>query len=114
MAADMGYPATHPRPERFAVTERPPREHGERYQHVPGTSDVRGEVGALIDSLHALFERDRAVASQPGAARCGICYLYYSTSALSYREAEGCYVCPDCVQALGSTGLFMVRRQQRT
>jgi hypothetical protein len=96
------------------VTERPQREHGERYQHLPGTPDVRGEVGALIDSLHALFERDRAVASQPGAARCGICYLYHPSSALAYRDLEGCYVCVECARTLGSTRLLMVRRQQRT
>ena len=111
---DIGLPVMRQRPERFIVTERPQREHGERYQHVPGTPDVRGEVGALIDSLHTLFERDRAVASQPGAARCGICYLYHPASALVYREIEGCYVCPGCAKALGSTRILMVRRQQRT
>jgi hypothetical protein len=102
-----------PRPERFIVTERPPREHGERYQHVPGTEDVRGDVGALVDQLHALFAHDRVVASQAGAARCGLCYLHFAQSELVYREVEGYYVCSGCAQALGRSRVVMVRRQQR-
>src|SRR5262249_18860764 len=101
------------RPERFLISERPQRERGEHYHPMPGTLDVRGEVGELIDALHTLFKRDRAVASQPGAVRCGICYLHHPLTALVYREAEGCYVCPDCAKALGATRLMMVRRQQR-
>jgi hypothetical protein len=92
--------------------ERIPRER-ERYQHVPGTPDVRGDVGPLIDELHALFERDRAVASQGSTARCGVCYLHYTLTELVYREAEGFYLCPGCAKALGPARLMMVRRQQR-
>jgi hypothetical protein len=102
-----------PRPERFVIAERPPREHGERYQHVSGTEDVRGDVGALVDQLHALFAHDRAVASQAGVARCGLCYLHFTQGELVYREAEGYYVCPGCAQALGRSRVVMVRRQQR-
>lgn len=75
--------------------------------------DVRGEVGALIDSLHAVFERDRAVASQGGAKRCGICYLHFSHAELEYRENEGHYVCAGCAAVLHQARLPMVRRQQR-
>lgn len=102
-----------PRPERFVVTERPRREHGERYQHTPGTPDVRGEVGGLIDSLRTLFQEDRAVASQSGATRCGICYFHYPLSTLVYHEDGGFYVCQRCAKSLGGTPLHMVRRQQR-
>lgn len=101
------------RPERFVVTERPQREHGERYQHIPGTPDIRGEVGALIDSLRTLFQDDRTVASQSGATRCGICYFHYPLSTLAYREDGGYYVCQRCAKSLGGTPLNMVRRQQR-
>jgi hypothetical protein len=103
-----------PRPERFVVAERQPRERGERYQHIPGTPDVRGDVGPLVDELHALFERDRAVASQGSTARCGVCYFHFSLVELEYREAEGHYVCPNCAKALGRGRIVMVRRQQRT
>jgi hypothetical protein len=75
--------------------------------------DVRGEVGALIDALHAVFERDRAVASQGGAKRCGICYLHFSVTELEYREVEGHYVCAGCAAVLHQARLPMVRRQQR-
>jgi len=75
--------------------------------------DVRGDLGPLIDSLHELFERDRAVASQGGSTRCGICYLYYKLADLTYREADGMYVCARCARALGSSSLRMVRRQQK-
>lgn len=75
--------------------------------------DVRGEVGPLIDSLRALFADNRTVASQGGVARCGICYLYFRASDLTYREQEGFYVCASCASALGTTRLPMVRRQQR-
>lgn len=111
MPAQQG--GARPRPERFAVVERPHREHGERYQHVPGTLDIRGEVGSLIDSLRTLFHDDRTVASQNGATRCGICYFHYPLSTLVYREDGGFYLCQRCEKALGGTPLHMVRRQQR-
>ena len=75
---------------------------------------MRGDVGPLIDSLHELFERDRAVASQGGTARCGICYLHFRLSDLHYREEEGFYVCTNCARALGHGRVMMVRRQQHT
>lgn len=75
--------------------------------------DVRGAVGELIDALHELFTQDRAVASQGGSARCGICYFHYRLSELIYREAEGFYVCQGCERALGVARISMVRRQQR-
>ena len=75
--------------------------------------DVRGAVGTLIDTLHELFTRDRAVASQGGAARCGVCYLHFPVGELLYRDAEGFYVCESCAHALGSARVSMVRRQQR-
>ena len=84
-----------------------------RTEPAPEPVDVRGELGPLIDSLHEVFERDRAVASQGGSTRCGVCYLYYKLSELTYREAEGMYVCGRCARALGSSSLRMVRRQQK-
>lgn len=90
------------RDEQYEGGERPARQ-----------LDVRGEVGSLIDSLHALFADNRAVASQGGVARCGICYLYFRVGDLTYREQEGFYVCASCASALGATRLPMVRRQQR-
>lgn len=85
----------------------------EHQEHEPLRPEARGEVGPLIDALHALFERDRSVASQGGGVRCGICYLHYPQADLVYREAEGFYVCAECARALGRTQVFMVRRQQR-
>jgi hypothetical protein len=78
----------------------------------PFRPESRGDVGSLIDTLHDLFAQDRAVASQGGSARCGICYLHFPLSALEYREAEGFYVCSGCKRALGHTPLTMIRRQQ--
>ncbi|HEX8730567.1 MAG TPA: hypothetical protein VF725_00795 [Ktedonobacterales bacterium] len=75
--------------------------------------DVRGVVGGLIDSLHDLFVRDRALASQGGVSRCGICYLHYPLGELVYHEGEGFYVCQPCERALGGARVNMVRRQQR-
>ena len=75
--------------------------------------EVRGDVGPLIDSLHDLFIRDRAIASQGNVTRCGICYLHYPLSELEYREVEGYYVCFSCKRSLGSTQLMMIRRQQK-
>jgi hypothetical protein len=74
--------------------------------------DVRGDIGQLIDSLHALFERDRGIASQSDTTRCGICYLHFHAAELHYREEEGFYVCPSCARALAQSRLMMVRRQQ--
>jgi hypothetical protein len=75
--------------------------------------DVRGSVGALIDSLHEVFARDRALASQGSVARCGVCYLHFPTEELTYREDDGFYVCESCAHALGLARVPMVRRQQR-
>jgi hypothetical protein len=96
----------------FAHTPIPPREFNER-ERLAQRPEIRGEVGALIDDLRGIFQRDRAVASLPDCARCGVCYHYYTTSDLEYREAEGYYVCASCRQLLGSARLPMVRRQQR-
>lgn len=76
-------------------------------------ADVRGPVGDLIDVLHDLFVRDRAVASQGGISRCGICYLHYPLGELVYHDSEGFYVCQTCERALGGARVNMVRRQQR-
>lgn len=75
--------------------------------------DVRGDVGPLIDSLREVFVQDRAISSQGGSTRCGICYLHFPFSELEYREAEGYYVCPECKRALGPARLPMVRKQRR-
>jgi hypothetical protein len=96
----------------LAHTPIPPREFTER-ERLAQRPGIRGEVGALIDDLRGIFQRDRAVASLPNCARCGVCYHYFVTDELEYREAEGYYVCPSCAKLLGSTRLPMVRRQQR-
>jgi hypothetical protein len=75
--------------------------------------DVRGPVGELIDALHDLFSRDRAIASQGSSSRCGICYFHFPLGELVYREAEGFYVCQACERALGGSRVSMARRQQR-
>ncbi len=90
----------------------PPREFSER-ERLAQRPEVRGEVGALIDDLRGVFQRDRSVASLPNCARCGVCYHYFMTDDLEYREAEGYYVCAGCAKLLGTTRLPMVRRQQR-
>jgi hypothetical protein len=89
----------------------PPREFSER-ERLAQRPEIRGEVGALIDDLRGIFQRDRAVASLPNCARCGVCYHYFVTDDLEYREAEGYYVCANCAKLLGATRLPMVRRQQ--
>ncbi len=66
---------------------------------------------ALLVSLRELFERDRQIASQQDATRCGICYLYFPVSDLHYR-ADGFYICPACTEALGSQPMPMLRSQQ--
>jgi hypothetical protein len=75
--------------------------------------DVRGEVGPLIDALHEVFEHDRVIASQGQSTRCGICYLYFPLSELTYKVEDGFYCCPQCMRALGSAHLPMVHRQQK-
>jgi hypothetical protein len=89
------------------------QERAERGDREPLRAEARGEVAPLIDELHAVFERDRAVASQGSSARCGICYLHFPHADLSYREAEGFYVCAPCTQSLGDSQVMMIRRQQR-
>jgi hypothetical protein len=71
------------------------------------------DLSPLIESLRQQFEQDRALASQPGAVRCGICYLYYRQTDLFYREEEGFYVCKSCQRVLGNMQIKMLRRQQR-
>lgn len=66
----------------------------------------------LIESLHALFENDRQVASQQDSTRCGVCYLHFSLSELHYRE-EGLYMCQRCETALGNHQMPVVRQQQK-
>lgn len=66
---------------------------------------------AMLIALKELFERDRQIASQSDATRCGICYLYHTVSELLYRE-EGFYVCPPCARALGNQSMPMLRNQQ--
>lgn len=84
----------------------------------PASNVGRGYAGAfdfeaMIDSLRELFARDRQMASQQDSKRCGICYLYFSSEELRYREEEGFYVCPTCQQALGKQTVRMIRRQQK-
>src|SRR5262249_5056235 len=96
-------------PRRITI---PPREHTER-ERLALRPEIRGDLGALIDDLHALFERHLAVAKQASSARCGICYLHFSTAELEYREADGFYVCPQSRQDLRGKPLPMIRRQPR-
>jgi hypothetical protein len=96
------------RQDRHDLSDRTSRQERE-----PLRLEVRGEIGSLIDNLRTIFERDRAVASQSGSTRCGICYLHYAQSELEYRDAEGFYVCPTCARALGTAEVSMVRRQQQ-
>jgi len=97
----------------FAVPAAPPPV--EPYEHFDHSTHIgpRDELGKLIDSLHSLFDQDRAVASQTGAVRCGVCYLHFPLADLEYREQEGFYVCPACKHSLGGASIPMVRRQQR-
>lgn len=67
----------------------------------------------MLISLHDIFERDRQIASQSDATRCGICYLHFLMSELQYRGEEGFYVCVGCERALGKQTLSMVRQQQK-
>ena len=90
------------RVERSEVSERPDRD-----------GQARQDFSNLIESLRQQFEQDRALASQAGTARCGICYFYYRQTDLLYREEEGFYICPRCQRSLGNGRVKMVRRQQR-
>jgi hypothetical protein len=67
----------------------------------------------LIASLRELFAQDRQIASQQDSTRCGICYLHFTVSSLTYREEEGFYVCQGCERTLGENKLSMIRRQQK-
>ena len=67
----------------------------------------------LIASLRELFAQDRQVASQQEGTRCGICYLHFTVSSLTYREEEGFYVCQGCERGLGKNQIPMIRRQQK-
>ena len=78
-------------------------------EHVHSSSS---EFDQFIQSLRELFEHDRQMASQQDSTRCGICYLYFSVSDLTYRE-EGYYVCPACEHALGRQYITMLRKQQK-
>ncbi|GLV58422.1 hypothetical protein KDH_52550 [Dictyobacter sp. S3.2.2.5] len=66
----------------------------------------------MVQSLKDLFEKDRQIASQSDATRCGICYIYFHVNELHYRE-EGFYVCSGCEQHLGSNRLTILRKQQK-
>jgi hypothetical protein len=85
---------------------------------LPVVGSVRGVSGpfdfeAMIASLRELFERDRQIASQPDSTRCGICYLHFPLSELTYREKEGFYICSGCERQLGKQQMPMLRRQQK-
>jgi hypothetical protein len=67
----------------------------------------------MIISLRELFVSDRQTASQAENRRCGLCYLYYVPSELSYREEEGFYICMHCNHGMGKQDLPMLRRQQK-
>jgi len=67
----------------------------------------------LIASLRDLFAQDRQVASQQEGTRCGICYLHFTASSLTYREEEGFYICQGCEKGLGKHKIPMIRRQQK-
>ena len=96
------------RTERADRVER--SEPGERQDR---DGQVRMDLSHLIESLRQQFEQDRAMASQGGTYRCGICYFYYRQADLLYREEEGFYICQRCQRSLGNGRVKMVRRQQR-
>jgi hypothetical protein len=66
----------------------------------------------MLQALHELFERDRQIASQPDATRCGICYLYFAVGELYYHD-DGYYMCTNCEHALGKQSMPMLRKQQK-
>lgn len=67
---------------------------------------------SMLTSLRELFEQDRQVASQGDSTRCGLCYLFFKVSDLTYRE-DGYYICSNCEQNLGPQNLPMLRKQQK-
>jgi hypothetical protein len=67
----------------------------------------------MLTSLRELFAHDRQIASTQESKRCGICYLYFISTDLHYREEEGFYLCLNCERLLGKQTLPMVRRQQK-
>jgi hypothetical protein len=89
------------------------RSGGEGGERPERDGQSRLDLAQLIENLRQQFEQDRALASQTGSARCGICYLYYRQTDLVYREEEGFYICKSCQRSLGNGKLKMVRRQQR-
>ena len=96
-----------------------PKERGERLERGEGSErldrdgQARIDLAQMIEALRQQFEQDRLLASQSGSARCGICYLYYRQTDLSYREEEGFYICKSCQRTLGNGRIKMIRRQQR-
>jgi hypothetical protein len=70
------------------------------------------EFNQMIESLRALFEHDRQIASQPDSTRCGMCYLHFPVAELHYRD-EGFYICPSCAHSLGNYRVSMLRKQQQ-
>jgi hypothetical protein len=114
-AAHASHPSNPPyRVDRAAAWGRQEPGGGNESAAPLENRDVRGDIGQLIDSLRALFERDRGIASQSDTTRCGICYLHFHAAELYYREEEGFYVCPSCARAMAQSRLMMVRRQQHT
>ena len=77
------------------------------------SSSGPSELENLIVSLKELFALDRQTASQADSTRCGVCYLHFTVSELTYREEEGFYVCQGCERALGKNVIPMLRRQQK-
>lgn len=107
------------------INRRESREFHDTRPHAAIGNGVNGNVGMnrsyssgsfdfenMIASLHDLFEQDRQIASQGDSTRCGICYLYYKISELTYRE-DGYYICNGCEQTLGNQSLPMLRKQQK-
>lgn len=96
-----------------------PKERGDRVERIESgdrqerDGQGRMDLSHLIESLRQQFEQDRALASQNGTSRCGICYFYYRQTDLLYREEEGFYICHRCQRSLGNGRVKMVRRQQR-
>jgi hypothetical protein len=72
-----------------------------------------GDLTDMLKSLRDLFVRDRAIAAQSDARRCGVCYLMFAPEDVTYREDDGCYVCAGCQKALGAQRMAMLRRQKK-
>ncbi len=99
---------------RLEARERVDRaEHSDGNERQERDGQPRMDLAHLIESLRQQFEQDRAVASQAGTARCGICYFYYRQTELLFRDEEGFYICQRCQRSLGNGRINMVRRQQR-